>query len=227
MLRGTFCFVPPAKNAKFPCNIPGAAMQDEEFYNKVGGERISARQIDELLGLARGLAADGALNQMEVEFLQKWLAANAGISDQPVVRTLYGRVNEILADGVLDGEEARNLLDTLNSFSSHDFELGEVMKATTLPVCQPAPTLRFSGMNYCFTGTFNYGKRARCEQEVTNRGGSCGSLTQKTDVLVIGVYATDSWKHSSFGNKILKACDFRESGLPISIVSEEHWVKHL
>ncbi|WP_235982964.1 hypothetical protein [Sphingomonas albertensis] len=52
-------------------------------------------------------------------------------------------------------------------------------------------------------------------------------MTQKTDVLVIGLYATESWKHSSFGNKILKAADMRAEGVPITIVSEEHWVGHL
>ena len=45
---------------------------DSELLNRVGGERISARQIYELIGLARGIAADGMLNQSEVEFLQKW-----------------------------------------------------------------------------------------------------------------------------------------------------------
>jgi hypothetical protein len=44
---------------------------DSELLNRVGGERISARQIYELIGLARGIAADGMLNQSEVEFLQK------------------------------------------------------------------------------------------------------------------------------------------------------------
>lgn len=52
-------------------------------------------------------------------------------------------------------------------------------------------------------------------------------MTQKTDVLVIGMYATESWKHSAFGTKIIKAVDMRESGVPISIVSEEHWMKYL
>jgi hypothetical protein len=62
------------------------------FYNFVGGKCISERQIDELIGLAHGLAADGSLNQAEVEFLQKWLATNAAISDGPVIPTLYRRV---------------------------------------------------------------------------------------------------------------------------------------
>lgn len=81
----------------------------DEFYNRVGGDRISSRQIDELIGIARGLVADGQINQAEAEFLQKWLAANAAISDQPVIRVLYQRVSEVLADGVLDEHEAAEL----------------------------------------------------------------------------------------------------------------------
>ena len=76
-------------------------MRDEQFYNRVGSERISSRQIDELIGLARGLCADNQLNQLEVEFLEKWLAANSGVSDQPLIRTLYERIGQILADGLV------------------------------------------------------------------------------------------------------------------------------
>lgn len=200
---------------------------DDKFYNQVGGDRIASRQIDELIGIARGISADGVLNQAEADFLQKWLAANYTISDQPVIRTLYSRVSEMLSDGFLDPEESADLLETLNRFSNLDFELGEVLKSTSLPLCEPQPNLVFEGNLYCFTGTFNYGQRKHCEEAVVLRGGACGSLTRKTNVLVIGMYATESWKHSSFGNKIMKACEMRDDRLPISIVSEQHWVKHL
>ena len=200
---------------------------NDALYNRLGGDRITSRQIDELIGIARGVAADGTLNQAEIEFLQKWLAANASISDQPLVRTLYQRVNEILSDGVVDTDECADLLGTLNSFSSRDFELGEVLKSTTLPFCDPAPTLTFVGRRYCFTGTFNCGQRKYCEQAVAERGGTCASLTQKTNILVVGLYATESWKHSTFGNKIVQACEWRDEGKPISIVSEQHWTAHL
>jgi NAD-dependent DNA ligase len=200
---------------------------DDKDLNRLGGDRISARQVDELIGLSRGLIADGVLNASEVEFLQKWLAANLAITNQPLIRTLYKRVEEILADGEVDDEEQRDLIATLNSLSTRDFELGEVLKSTTLPLCNPAPSLTFGGRRYCFTGTFNFGQRKYCEQTVTARGATCGSLSQKTNVLVIGMYATESWKHSAFGNKIIQACEWRDAGLPVSIVSEEHWAKHL
>ncbi|MCQ0986416.1 BRCT domain-containing protein [Jiella marina] len=200
---------------------------DDAFKNRVGGDRIASRQIDELVGIARGVAADGRINQAEAEFLQKWLAANADVSAQPLFQTLYRRIGEMLVDGVLDDDEQAELLDTLNRFADRSFELGEALKATTLPLCDPAPVLSFDGKAYCFTGTFVFGKRKDCEAAVKDRGATAGSLTRSTSVLVIGAYATESWKHSAFGNKILKAVDMRTAGLPISIVSEQHWTQHL
>jgi NAD-dependent DNA ligase len=199
----------------------------DAFYNRVGGERIASRQIDELLGLCRGLAADGVISQPEVEFLQVWLAANREISDQPLIHTLYDRIASIMADGVASKEECEELLATLRDLTRTDVELGEVLKATSLPLCDPAPALAFPGRRYCFTGTFAFGKRKQCEGAIIDRAGLVGTLTQKTDVLVVGIYATESWKHSSFGNKILQAVEWRAAGLPIAIVSESHWRAHL
>lgn len=201
---------------------------DETTLVNFGSDRIQSRQIDELIGLARGLTADGVINQAEIEFLEKWLAANAAVVNQPVIQTLYRRIREILSDGHADEEERNELFRTLSLFSNSDFELGETLKATSLPLCTPAPELHFEGHTYCFTGTFNFGQRKYCEQAVIDRGANTvKSPTKSTNVLVIGVYATDSWKHSSFGNKIIKACEYRDQGYPLAIVSEEHWVTHL
>ncbi|HEX8215373.1 MAG TPA: BRCT domain-containing protein [Allosphingosinicella sp.] len=202
-------------------------MRDEALYNRYGAERIVARQIDELTGLARGLCADGILNQAEVEFLQGWLANNQAITGNPVIADLYSRVAEVLFDGRFDDDEHKELFEALQHFSGNDIESGEALKSTKLPLCNPPPSLSFAGRTYCFTGTFSYGRRPVCEQAVLDRGGGCGSLTRKTDVLVIGIYATESWKHSSFGHKIMKAAEMRDGGVPVSLVSEEHWVRHL
>ena len=196
---------------------------DDALLNRLGGPRISDRQIDELIGLAKGIAADDTIHQSEVEFLQKWLVANLDITQNPVIRVLYARVSEILADGVVDEEEKADLLETLNQFSARDLELGELMKSSTLPLCRPAPEMFFGGRRYCFTGTFNYGNRKACEAAVEDRGAETGPFTKATHYLVVGVYATDSWKHSSFGNKILRAAELRDRGHPVHIISEEHW----
>lgn len=199
----------------------------ETLYNRLGSDRIESRQIDELIGLARGLIADGKLNEPEVEYLHSWLATNLDISGHPVVGILYKRVSEILKDGVATEDECQDLFDTLRRFASADTALGEDLKSTDLPLCDPAPRLVFAGQRYTFTGTFVFGQRKHCEEAVLALGASAGGLSKTTNVLVIGSYVTSSWKHSSFGNKIVKAVEWRESGMPIAIVSEDHWKQYV
>jgi NAD-dependent DNA ligase len=199
----------------------------DKMLRSFHGKRLDARQMDELVGLARGMSADGAINQAEVEYLQKWLVAYADVRENPLVIPLLERVNGMLADRKLDAEEAKELLETLREFSGSDFELGEPLKATTLPLDDPLPTVIFGGNRFCFTGTFAYGSRSECEDIATTLGAECGSLTKKTNYLVIGMYATDSWKHSSFGNKIERAVEMRQGGVPLSIIDEQHWRVHL
>lgn len=200
---------------------------DNQLLNTFGNDRLGVRQMDELIGIARGLAADNQLNLAEAEYLQSWLATNLHIVDQPLISTLYRRVSEYLSDGVLDADEASELLDTLHSFTGEKIELGEALKATSLPLCNPAPTVHFTGQRFCFTGTFTFGRRQACEAAVNERGASAGTLTAQTDFLVIGAYATESWRHSNFGTKIIKAVSYQQKGRPISIICEEHWRQYL
>lgn len=202
-------------------------MSDARIHRLFNRARIDDRQVNELLGLAHGIVADGVVTQTEAEFLQKWLVANSVVSDNPVVATLLTRVSEMLVDRYLATDESRELLETLRNFAAGDFELGEILKATRLPIDNPQPELEFDGSRFCFTGTFAFGSRRDCEDAVVARGGEVGSLVQSTRYLVIGVYATGSWVHSSFGRKIERAVDWRDHGLPISIVTEEHWVAAL
>jgi NAD-dependent DNA ligase len=130
----------------------------------------------------------------------------------------------MLADGILEEEESQALFDTLEKFSGGNFELGEILKSCQLPLDEPPPTVRFSQRNFCLTGTFAFGTRKDCEAVVTKLGGKCGSLNQRTNFLVIGVYATESWKHSSYGLKIENAVKMKHEGGSISIISETHWV---
>jgi NAD-dependent DNA ligase len=189
--------------------------------------RLDDRQINELVGLSRGLIADGMINQAEVEYLQKWLAANVGVTGNPMIAALFRRVNEMLVDKRIDPEESRELLETLRKISGGDIELGETLKSTTLPLDEPPPTLFFQNKGFCFTGTFAFGCRKDCETAVEQLGATVGSLTKKTHYLVIGVYATESWVHSSYGRKIEQAVKMRDEGVPICLVGEQYWVNCL
>ena len=195
-----------------------------QLFNRA---RLDDRQVNELLGLSHGLLADGKIDQAEAEYLQKWLIANKISNSNPIISNLLHRVNDILSDGILDEEEAKELFETLQKFSGGDFELGELQKSSTLPLSHPLPIISFESTKFCFTGTFTFGSRRDCETAVKDKGANAGSLNAKTDYLIIGIYATDSWAHSSYGRKIEKALDMQTKGSGISIVGEEHWVESI
>lgn len=204
-----------------------AEQPDEAFLRRVNVDRLRLRQVDELVGMAKAIVADNILNDAELEYLVRWLVANREITNDPVVAILYRRIQTMLNDHVFADDERAELLETLKAFGSEPMEVGEVMKSTSIPFSSPAPDLTFPGIRYCFTGTFKHGTRSECELAVTSRGAVAGSLTKDTDALVVGYYATESWLHSSYGRKIMKATDMIGSGHPIIIVSEDHWASHL
>lgn len=188
------------------------------------GAQIDDRQVSELIGLARGLIADNELNDHEIEFLHKWLVANDAARANPMLAILLERIRDIYADGYVDESERGDLIDVLRQFTANDFELGETLKATSLPLTDPAPNIDFEGKKFCFTGTFVYGKRSQCEALVTGYGGICTStVSWGTNYLVIGEYATAAWAQSSFGRKIEAAAELRSKGADLAIIPEHHW----
>lgn len=195
-------------------------------FSKFNKKRVTDRDVDTLIGLSKGLTADGKVDQAEAEFLLSWLVQSKSRSDNPLIENLLLKIEDMLSDGHLDDDESAELLAILNMVSGDQSELGELAKASTLPLCSPVPDLIFQDHSFLFTGTFAYGNRKACQAATESLGGRCaGSVNKNLHYLVIGSYVTDSWKHESFGNKIMKAVQYREDGVPISIISEEHWLE--
>ncbi|MFC7537188.1 hypothetical protein ACFQPG_07380 [Sphingomonas sp. GCM10030256] len=91
---------------------------NEQLLNRLNNGRLESRQIDELIGLARGVIADGVVSEAEVTFLEKWLVGNLSISTHPMIRLLYNRIEGILQDGIADEDERIDLL-TRSKASRH------------------------------------------------------------------------------------------------------------
>lgn len=195
-----------------------------DIFTKYNRKNIQDRQIDTLIGLGKGITADGRVDQAEAEFLQTWLVQNCQ-SQNPIIINLLNKVGEMLEDGILDQEESDELLNILYSISGEKSELGEVSKTSTLPICSPPPEIEFSDRSFLFTGTCAFGTRKDCQSAIESLGGiNAKSVTKTLNYLVLGTYVTDSWVHESFGRKIEKAMVYRDSGLPITIITEKHWL---
>ena len=196
-----------------------------DLFTKFNRKSIDDRQIDTLIGISKGLIADGKLVQSEAEFLLSWLIQSRQTSDNPIIINLLNKVEEMLGDGILYQTESTELLTMLQKFAGEPSAIGELAKTTSLPINNPTPPITFEGMEFLFTGTFAYGNRKQCQAVIESLGGrNATSVNKSLNYLVLGAYVTDSWVHEIYGRKIEKAMKYRDEGVSLAIISEQHWV---
>jgi NAD-dependent DNA ligase len=192
----------------------------------IHAQRLDSRELDKLLGICEFALMDGHIDSEEGRAVLDWMNQNKRAATVWPANIIYSRLNDIFADGNMNSEEERDLLSLIMSIIRPS--PGEPQAATSLPLCQPSPSVSFQDKTFCFTGVFSYGKRSDCVSAIQARGGiSLDGITKKLNYLVIGDIGSEAWKHSSFGNKIIKAVEYRDSGLPLNIISEEHWIRQL
>lgn len=185
---------------------------------------IKARSLDELVGLCKGVVVDGQINGPEAEFILNWLNANQSVANTFPANVLYPRLVEMLADGKLDDEEARELLGFLRQMTGETGQMGTVNQSTGIAFDAPLPELAFQGQTFCFTGEFGYGRRDDVKARTAALGARvASSVTVKGCILVVGCIGSEAWLHSTHGRKIEAAVAARERGKPVSVVPEEHW----
>ncbi len=180
--------------------------------------------IDELLGLIRGITADGEVSTREADALLYWCARHEEIVNDWPVSVLIRRLERIYADGVVEDEEREELRLLLSDIiGEKDAPL--TAPVTSLPLCRPVPAVVFEAKTFVLTGQFALGPRRVCESQVIERGGFCsGSVTKKIDYLVIGSVGSRDWIHSSWGRKIEQAVEYRDRPRSsIRIISEQSW----
>jgi NAD-dependent DNA ligase len=195
-------------------------------FNK---EIITDRQIDELIGICRGVGADEIVTQKEAEYLIQWLQEHREAADTYPMNILYRRLSEMLSDGILDEEESRELLDIIKQLTGENkLELTGQTASSDLPLDRPAPDVTIAGSNFVFTGVFTIGTRKKCEEIVDSLGGKVQKrVTHATNYLVVGDIGSEHWVHSTHGRKIEKALEYKNAGDDIAIISENHWIKYI
>ena len=119
-------------------------MAEHTHYRRTQ-RRLAERLKAELLGMSRGLIADGKVDQNEAETLLAFLEAQADLAQDPLALELREQVRGMLADGVLDEEESARLYDTLSKLVGGEQALGECLRATTLPLDEPVPAVEVRG----------------------------------------------------------------------------------
>lgn len=201
--------------------------KDGQPYNsRFNASLRTDRDVDELIGLCKGVLADGAVNELEAKFLSDWLDRHRECADVWPANVLYSRITEVLRDGKIAADEERELLQVLMGLTGGDArQLNAAALTTNLPIDNPLPDIVFSGRSFCFTGKFITGPREVCATTVTQLGGVVADNVKKDlDYLVLGVIGSRDWAHTAFGRKIEKAVAYKGAGEGIHIIAEEHFV---
>ena len=202
------------------------------YYNH---KMLNDRTIDELIGITKGITADGIVNKDEATFLLKWMQKNAAYSKEKIINTLYSRIREMLSDNILNQAEQKELLDILRSISGETCPDDQLQAtAASFPLNNPPPEVIIKNKFFCMTGKFAYGPRRICEAAIKEKGGKVkGNVSNWVDYLVIGSLCSDQWAHTSFGRKIEDALLLqrpereRPYGEKIAVIHEDHWAKYM
>lgn len=181
-----------------------------------------------LIGIVQGLLADNDLNDREIAFLQQWLANNEAISAIWPGSTIAAQIQGILSDNHVSDAERQHLVEVLQKLVGGTLtELAESTHVSTLPM-DNVQALTIPGKSFCLTGDFVFGPRSTCESAITTRGGEVQTgVTKKLNYLVIGGLGSNEWKHGSFVTKVEKAMQYKQDGLPITVVHEDVWASSL
>lgn len=192
-------------------------------------QRRVEQGLAEMVGLVRGVIADGTVSPEEAQRLADWARANPEIATRYPANLLARRLERIFMDGRADRRERKRLSAVLSQLADNPTGFGGGYPlATDLPLTKPAPEVVFEGQTFVFGGEQAYGPIHACEREVRERGGLCErTVNRRTDYVVIGAMAATDWAQSSFGGLIDEVVEYRQRGVPIAVISEEHWAAAL
>ncbi|ASJ76781.1 hypothetical protein IMCC3135_33700 [Granulosicoccus antarcticus IMCC3135] len=198
---------------------------------RFGAARINDRKIDELIGLCRGVLADGAVTLSEAQYMQDWLRANKDIANHWPANIIFSRIESVLADGVLDSDEERDLIDTLIKATGDPQSDGQMRSNSSgLPLCEPYPDIEFADRIFCFTGKFATGSRKYVEEVVNGLGassksgpsGKVHSVTQNSLSDAIATKASESSRSPQFTFKLTTPERCQLDQLPALVLTKKN-----
>lgn len=168
------------------------------------------RSLQTLQGFLLGIIADDVLKESEVLALKQWLDANLNLAGNYPFDRVIEVVKSALEDGYLSQTELGEMLSLFKKF--------------TRPVeeCSSSNCVdSFMGKQICLTGQFNLGSRTDVAQLFEKLGAICkGSVTGKTDYVIVGDQGSVDWSCGSYGAKIKRAMELQSKGVKIQILKE-------
>ncbi|MES2999471.1 MAG: BRCT domain-containing protein [Pseudomonadota bacterium] len=197
-------------------------LRSTEFFDMVTAD------LQRLHAVVGGIAADREITVQEMRGLSEWLAEHEQLKKCWPYDEIAALTTKVLADGEIDAEEQRLLLDFFSEFLAVLDErtivrpiLFEEAGKPVSALCAVAPEVKFKGSTFCFTGSSSKYTRVDFEKLVTDLGGEPqDGVTAKLNFLVIGADGNPCWAYACYGRKVEKAVALRKKGVRIVLVHE-------
>ena len=90
---------------------------NEDMTQRLLKARLNSIDISELIGLCKGVIADGTVNLKEADFILHWLDEYRDVIDIWPADVLHKTLNKVLEDGTLDKEETEELIELLTEIT--------------------------------------------------------------------------------------------------------------
>ena len=199
--------------------VPAAALP--------GSRRGVEGDIAEMLGLAKGILADGVVTESEAVMLQRWMKEHPRVVAGWPGNVLSRRLRKILQDGVATAEECEDLGQLLRQLVSGQIAVVRG-GAIALPLDDPRPKVEVAARTFVLAGRFAFGPRPVCDEAIRQGGGRCEqTITERTDYFVIGTFGSRDWIRSDWGRDVATAVEYRRRFGRPHIIDEDHWATSL
>ena len=195
----------------------------DKSFTSINHERIIDKNINECIGICKGILSDNEFNEDEKKFLLDWIKSH-NLVNHTIVKNVYLALND--KDKSL--EDLKNILLTFTGGIAPSNEVRSM--SSSLPSEKDLLSIEFKNKIFCLTGKFGsaIGNRKVIEDIIVDKGGICkDTVTHDLNYLVIGEFASDDWIHSTSGRKIEKAMNYRANSSNLKIISEEQLLKFL
>ncbi len=183
---------------------------------------------DKAIGVLRGISADDRVSSGEIGALKDWLKAHEKIKSIFPFRDIAEKLDELISTDSVSSKQKQDLLVLLKKAVGNEFyETGSAKTISTSLPFDDCEEIDFNQKLVCFSGKFISGTRKYCEEKAIINGARVQKrVVIGLDFLIIGDDVSRDWKHTSYGNKILKAIEFNDNGSFIKIISESDFVEN-
>lgn len=194
-----------------------------QYTHKSGYFDLVTSGIQRLVGIVKGISIDNEINQIEIEYLDKWLEENDYLKNTWPYDELYNLITNIIRDQIITKEEHEELLSFCKTISGNhnDDSNSEIVAVLKTGFCQIDPNITIQESTFCITGVSKKYKRKHIAEKIELFGGFVvDNVSSKLNYLVVCDEKNSCWAFTCYGRKIEEAIKHRKEGAKLVIIHE-------